>query len=81
MALNFPDAPVSGQVYDKYYWNDTLGVWSLVNSIDELALDDVADITITTPADGEVLAYNSGTWENQAVAASGANPHPFTMIG
>ena len=81
MALDFPSAPADGQVYEKYVWNDTLGVWSLVNSIDELALDDVADITITTPADGEVLAYNSGTWENQAVAAAAATPHPFTMIG
>lgn len=45
------------------------------------ALNDIADVTITTPADGQVLTYNSGTWENQAVAIPESRPHPFTMIG
>lgn len=45
------------------------------------ALNDINDVTITTPADGQVLTYNSGTWENQAVAIPESRPHPFTMIG
>lgn len=38
-----------------------------------VAIADVSDITITTPADNEVLAYNSGTsqWINQTAAEAG----------
>lgn len=37
------------------------------------SLSDVHDVTITTPADNEVLAYNdaSGTWINQTAAEAG----------
>jgi hypothetical protein len=36
------------------------------------ALDDIGDVTITTPANGEALIYNStsGDWENGTVSAS-----------
>lgn len=37
-----------------------------------VALDDVSDVTITTPADNEVLAYNgAGAWINQTAAEAG----------
>lgn len=45
------------------------------------ALDDINDVVIDTPADGEVLTYNQGNWENQAVMIPESRPHPFTMIG
>lgn len=45
------------------------------------ALNDINDVTITTPADGQVLTYNSGTWENQNISIPESNPHPFTMLG
>lgn len=37
------------------------------------ALDDLADVTITTPSDGQVLTYDSvsGGWKNEAVAGTG----------
>lgn len=37
------------------------------------AIDDVGDVTISSPADNEVLAYNSGTstWINQTAAEAG----------
>ena len=31
MALDFPSAPTDGQIYDRYVWNNTLGVWSLLS--------------------------------------------------
>lgn len=31
------------------------------------ALDDLSDVTITTPADGDVLQYNSGSWVNSRI--------------
>jgi hypothetical protein len=33
MALNFPDTPVDGEVYENYQWDDTAGVWNLVPSL------------------------------------------------
>jgi hypothetical protein len=39
------------------------------------SLDDLTDVTITTPSDGEVLTYDSGTseWVNAAPTGSGAS--------
>ena len=34
------------------------------------ALDDLTDVTITTPADGELLTYNGSAWVNEAPAAT-----------
>ena len=31
MALDFPSGPTDGQIYDRYVWNNTLGVWSLLS--------------------------------------------------
>jgi hypothetical protein len=45
------------------------------------ALNDINDVNITTPANGEVLAYNEGNWENQVLTVPESRPHPFTMIG
>lgn len=38
-----------------------------------VAIDDITDVTITTPADNEVLAYDNGTgeWINQTAAEAG----------
>ena len=35
-----------------------------------LALDDLTDVTITTPADNQVLKYQSGTWINGSVSGT-----------
>jgi hypothetical protein len=34
------------------------------------SLNDIGDVTITTPADGELLAYDDGDWVNQALTAA-----------
>ena len=39
-------------------------------------LNDLSDVTITTPSNGEILVYNNGTWENQANPASTQNFAP-----
>ena len=39
-------------------------------------LNDLSDVTITTPSNGEILVYNNGTWENQANPASTTNFAP-----
>jgi hypothetical protein len=32
-------------------------------------IDDLSDVTITAPSNGEVLTYNAGVWENSSVGA------------
>lgn len=34
------------------------------------ALDDLTDVTITTPVDGNLLTYNAGTWTNSVPAST-----------
>jgi hypothetical protein len=67
-------------------------VWGPVApAIDEL--NDIGDVVITTPADGELLAYDDGDWVNQALTSaqlptgsilqvvSTAKTDAFTMSG
>jgi len=35
-----------------------------VTAGDVTVLDDLSDVTITTPADGDALILTAGTWEN-----------------
>ena len=39
-------------------------------------INDLSDVAITTPTNGEILVYNYGAWENQANPASTANFAP-----
>jgi len=54
----------------------TAFVQNAVSSSAVAALDDIGDVTITTPADNEVLAYNSGTGSfiNQTASEAGLAP-------
>lgn len=68
-----PGSPWSGQIIFEtdtsktLVWNGTAWV-EAGSTIDDL--DDIGDVTITTPADGELLTYDSGDWVNQALASS-----------
>lgn len=61
--------------------DDSSFATSIINTINSLEVNSLADVTIATPADGQVLTYNQGNWENQAVVIPESRPHPFTMIG
>lgn len=39
-------------------------------------LNDLSDVTITTPSNGEIMVYNNGVWENQANPSSTTNFAP-----
>jgi hypothetical protein len=54
----------------------TAGVRSWITPAGSGALDDLTDVTITTPADDDVLTYNSASsaWVNQAPASGLTNP-------
>lgn len=48
------------RVYDGANWIGTFAI----------ALDDLTNVNITSPQDGEVLVYDSGDWVNDSVAAA-----------
>jgi hypothetical protein len=83
MTLNFPASPSNGDTYDNFVYDGTKGAWKLV-TIAGNDLTDLNDVTITTPADGQALVYDSssGDWVNEAVAAdlSGINDIPDVTI-
>ena len=37
MALNFPDSPTDGQVFNNYYWDDTATVWRNLSDLNTYA--------------------------------------------
>jgi hypothetical protein len=48
-AMNFPSNPVSGQVYGKYTYDGTKGVWAITASKQTTT----SDVKPTSPADGD----------------------------
>ena len=91
-ANNYTDAAISGLVDSAPGALDTLNelaaalgddsnfASNIVSSINSLEVNSLADVTITTPADGQVLAYNSGTWENQALSAGASSAAGLELI-
>lgn len=46
--------------------------WKDINSVISTALDDLSDVTITTPAAGQVLKYNGTNWYNGVESGIGS---------
>lgn len=61
------DLPLSGATED-----DLLiflsGAWTTIDKTDLLALDDLTDVSITSPASADVLRYNGTEWVNSSLA-------------
>jgi len=74
-AIDFPNSPSVNDQFTAagitWEWNGT--TWDIVASGGASALDDLTDVTITTPSDGEVLTYDNGTgeWVNAAPTGGG----------
>lgn len=76
---------ILGYVTNVVTTNTSAGVTNKIQQIIGLAsINDLADVTITTPANGQILAYNNG-WVNQAnpsVTSIGvATPAEFSVSG
>ena len=59
MALNFPDSPTDGQVFNNYYWDDTAGVWRNLSDLNTYA--NYSNTTTDTNTDGFDYKYISFT--------------------
>jgi hypothetical protein len=44
------------------------------------AIDDLSDVTITTPSNGQVLKYNGSAWVNDTDATGGGGANAFTTF-
>lgn len=70
--------PVTPTGLGDVYWATDTQVLSLTNTAGTawvtfsgagaIALNDLTDVTITTPTDGQALIYNTGTWVNGTTA-------------
>jgi hypothetical protein len=67
------DTLVSGTNIKTINSQSILGSGDLTITAGASALDDLTDVTITTPATGEVLSYNGSAWVN-ATASGGSSP-------
>ena len=60
MALDFPSAPTDGQIFGKYVWNNTLGVWSLLSDTTVFGLaSNTPTGSYTDGADYEYVSFTS----------------------
>lgn len=77
-GLGVPAGGTTGQILSKVSNADNDTTWSDAPSG---TLDGLTDTTLTSPADGEVLSYDSGMskWVN-TTAASGGGPSTYSII-
>ena len=66
--IAYNTAPSSAKLLPYDNTESGLTATNVQDAVDEISgsrdLDDLADVTITTPTDGQVLKYDNGTWVN-----------------
>jgi hypothetical protein len=88
MPISFPNSPTNGQTVTisgvVYSWNSTTSTWDLLPTVSKL--DQLQDVNAPTPADNNLLAYDTATsnWTNQTAAQAGvaaaSHTHPQSDI-
>lgn len=76
MPLDFPASPTNGQIYSGFYWDAAAGIWR--RQLSPVELDDLDDVNATTPNDGDIIAYDSGT--DTWVASEIPQPIPVAFL-
>lgn len=76
-ALDFPTNPSNNDVYDRYRFNATKGVWEQIPQ--PVLLDNLADVETVNVVDGDALVYDGTNWVN-AVPDGGAGSLETTFL-
>jgi hypothetical protein len=65
-ALEFPSDPEDGQIENGFIWDAATGIWKKDVS---RSINDLHDVEISSPADGDFLIYDETNteWINQAI--------------
>lgn len=72
-ASSVPDGTLYSCTTHNLVYQSTSGTWGTwLTAVGSGALDDLSDVTITSPATGEALVYNGSAWVNDTVSGSGA---------
>jgi hypothetical protein len=75
MPSNFPNDPSVGTTHTigniTWEWNGTAWVATSTGTIN-ISLNDLSDVTITTPTSNEVLKYDGSEWKNSSSLDGGA---------
>ena len=66
MTLNFPANPDDEDVYEGFVYDESKGTWKL-QAIPANFLNDLSDVEIDTPLDGQALIYSGTGWANYPV--------------
>ena len=71
-ALNFPNAPTAGDLFENYVYDGTKAVWRINPQTPGFTLESLSDTTIDTPVDGQALVYDTATssWINETPATT-----------
>lgn len=71
-ALDFPATPSNGDTFEQYIYDGTKEVWRLNPEAPNANLDNLNDVTITSPTDGQALVFDSasGDWVNETPAST-----------
>ena len=63
MAINFPAAPHDGDTHEGYVWVASESAWRRLPEAPSMDIENLNNVSVTTPADGESLVYDSATGE------------------
>jgi hypothetical protein len=62
-ALNFPDSPTNGEVYEGYIYDSSDNVWNRLPEAPGINLENLGNVS-GTPTAGDSLIYDGSNWLN-----------------
>lgn len=63
MAINFPASPADGDTHEGYVWVAAENAWRRLPETPSMDIENLNNVSVTSPADGESLVYDSATGE------------------
>jgi hypothetical protein len=72
MSVNFPSSPLDGDEYEGYVYDESKTAWKKASTIGTINLNNINDVNIVTPTNGQALVYSSSElkWVNETPVTS-----------